>query len=135
MDQIRYWTGAALTAVVAALVGGIGMVIAHGIVKVPVVFDQAGVQTSVSALSYGLIAVAIVLISAAVYDAMLYLAPRPLIFYTWIAGLVTALATLVPFTSGVGHSSQIALAAINLAVGLTAMILVPVSAENARSTR
>ncbi len=46
--------------------------------------------------------------------------------------LLTALSALFPFTTTAGLHSQIAFAAMNLAVGLSVLILVPMAAVNAR---
>jgi hypothetical protein len=63
---------------------------------------------------------------------MLHVAPRPVAYYSWLTAMVTALAALLPFTTTAGLHSQIAFAAMNLAVGLSIMILVPMAAVNAR---
>ena len=128
LDQIRYWVGAGITAVLAALVSLIALVIAQGIVHVPVILGSNSVHAAV----YGLSAAGIALLAAALFDAMLQVAPRPLTYYSWLAAIVTVLATLLPFTDNVGVHSQIALAATNMAVGLVITLLVPVAASNAR---
>jgi hypothetical protein len=123
IDQIRYWVGAALTAVIAALVGVIGAVVAHGIVHVPMM---------VNATVFGLASAGLALVAAALYDGMLHVAPRPTAYYASVAALVTTLATLLPFTMAATLHSQIVMAAMNLGVGLVAVILIPMAAVNAR---
>jgi Family of unknown function (DUF6069) len=128
IDQIRYWVGAGITAVLAALVSLIALVIAQGIVHVPVVLGSNSVHAAV----YGIAAAGIALLAAGLFDAMLQVAPRPLTYYSWLAAIITVLATLLPFTANVGLHSQIALAATNFAVGVVITLLVPVAASNAR---
>lgn len=132
LDQMRYWVGAGITAVVAALAGVVGLVVTHGIAHVPVLAQDGGHLTAVHALSYGLIAAGIGLVAAALYNAMLHVAPRPTVYYCWLTGLLTVLATLIPFTMSTAHlSSQVALAGMNLLVGLVIVILVPFAAQSA----
>ena len=128
IDQIRYWVGAGITAVLAALVSLIALVIAQGIVHVPVVLGSNSVHAAV----YGIAAAGIALLAAGLFDAMLQVAPRPLTYYSWLAAIITALATLLPFTANVGLHSQIALATTNFAVGVVITLLVPIAASNAR---
>ncbi len=125
---MRYWVGAGITAVLAALASLIALVIAQGIVHVPVVLGSSSVHAAV----YGLSAAGIALLAAALFDAMIHIAPRPLTYYSWLGSIVTVLATLLPFTSSAGLHSQIALAATNFVVGVIITLLVPVAASNAR---
>jgi hypothetical protein len=131
LDQVRYWVGATITAVLAALVSLIALVVAKGIVHVPMVIGSSSINAAV----YGVSAAGIALLAAALYDAMLHVAPRPLTYYSWLGGFVTVLATLLPFTSTAGLHSQIALAATNFAVGAVITLLVPIAASNARRSR
>jgi hypothetical protein len=128
IDQIRYWVGAGITAVIAALVSLIALVVAQGIIHVPVVLGSSSIHAAV----YGVSAAGIAVLAAALFDAMLQVAPRPLTYYSWLGGIVTVLATLLPFTSTAGLHSQIALALTNFAVGTVITLLVPVAASNAR---
>lgn len=136
LDQMRFWVGAGITAVVAALAGVVGLVVTHGIVHVPVLAQDHGALTTVHAVTYGLIAAGIALVAAALYNAMLHVAPRPALYYCWLTGLVTVLATLIPFTmAGAQLSSQVALAGMNLLVGLVIVIMVPFAAQSATTRR
>ena len=123
IDQVRFWVGAGLTALIAALIGVIGAVVAHGIVHVPMMVNPA---------AFGLASAGIALAAAALYDGMAHVAPRPTAYFAAVAALVTTLATLLPFTfTGTLHT-QIVMAAMNLGVGLVVLILVPMAAVNAR---
>jgi hypothetical protein len=132
IDQLRYWVGSALTALVAALVGIVGLVVAHGILHVPVMFGSATALTPVHVGVFGLASAGIALAAAALYDGLLHVAPSPRAYYSWLIALLTVLAVLLPFTTGAGLHSQIAFAAVNLGVGLVTLILVPIAAVNAR---
>jgi hypothetical protein len=129
LDQVRYWVGASITAVLAALVSLIALIVAQGIVNVPMVLGSHSVHAGIYAVS----AAGIALLAAALYDGMLHVAPRPLTYYSWLGAIVTALAALLPFTDhAAGLHAQIALAVTNFAVGAAITLLVPVAASNAR---
>jgi hypothetical protein len=131
LDQVRYWVGASITAVIAALVSLIALIVAQGIVNVPMVLGSHSVHAGIYAVS----AAGIALLAAALYDGMLHVAPRPLTYYSWLGAIVTALAALLPFTDhAAGLHAQIALAVTNFAVGAAITLLVPVAASNARRT-
>ena len=132
LDQTRYWVGAALTAVIAALIGLVGLTVAHGILHVPVLLASGSTLAPVHYAVYGLAAAAIALVASGLYDAMVQVAPRPAAYYGWLAGIVTLLAGLLPFTTTAGLHSQFALGLTNLAVGLAIAVLVPLAATNAR---
>jgi uncharacterized membrane protein YhaH (DUF805 family) len=135
IDQARYWVGAAMTAVVTALLGVIGLIIAHDIVHAPVQLGSGAAATPVPAATYGLVAAAIVFAAAAVYNALLHICPRPTVYYSWLISVLTLLAVLLPFTTTAALTSHIVFAATNLMVGLSVLLLVPMAAVNARSER
>jgi hypothetical protein len=132
IDQVRYWVGAGITAVVAALVGVVGLIVAHGIIHVPVMFGSGTALSPIHAVAYGLAAAGITLGAAALFDGMLHVAPRPALYFSWLIALFTALAAVLPFTTTAVLGSQITVAAMNVGVGLIVMILVPLAAVNAR---
>lgn len=130
-NQVQYWIGAGLTAVIAALTGLIGLVVAQGILGVPVLLESGSTLSPVNVTAYGLAAAGLALAAGGLYGAMLRVAPRPTTYFSWLTGLVTVLAALLPFTTGASLHSQIALGLINLAVGLVIAVSVPLAATNA----
>jgi Family of unknown function (DUF6069) len=135
IDQTRFWVGALLTAMMAALGGIIGLVVTKGIVHVPVLFLGGSGLVPVHAAVYGLASALIALAAAGLYDGMLHVAPRPTVYYCWLIGLLTLLAGLLPFTTTAVLASQVALAAMNVLVGLIILVMVPLAAESARTER
>jgi hypothetical protein len=132
VDQVRFWVGAALTAAVAAMVGIVGLVTAHGVLHVPVLLGSGRDLTPLHGTLYGLTVVAVALAAAALFNGMLHVAPRPAAYFSALVTLLTALAVLLPFTTSAGLTSQVAFAVMNLAVGLVVLVLVPMAAVNAR---
>ena len=132
IDQGRFWVGAVLAAVAAALTGIVAMIVAQGILGIPVLFGGSSSVDLVHISTYGLIAATAALVVAAVYDAMIHFAPRPGTFFGWLGGLATLLVALLPFTSAAPLQSQLVLGAMNLLVGAVILVLVPAAAVSAR---
>ena len=132
IDQGRFWVGAVLAAAAAALTGVVAMIVAQGMLGIPVLFGGSSSVDLVHISSYGLIAAAAALVVAAVYDAMIHFAPRPGTFFGWLGGLATLLVALLPFTSAAPLQSQLVLGAMNLMVGAAILVLVPAAAVSAR---
>ena len=131
IDQGRFWVGAVLVAAAAGLAGVISMIVANGILRVPVVFGN-GTLDLVHISTYGMIAAAVALVVAGLYDAMIHFAPRPGVFFGWLGGLATLLAALMPFTTAAPLQSQLVLGGMNLLVGAVILALVPAAAVSAR---
>jgi hypothetical protein len=60
---------------------------------------------------------------------------RPFSFFSWIVGLATAIAVIVPFTTNAALEPKIATAAINLAIGLTLLSILPAVGRSALRPR
>jgi hypothetical protein len=131
IDHARFWIGAVLTSTVAALGGVIGLVVARDLLQIPISGSPFSVG-SVHIAGYGLLAGVIAMLAATVYAGLLAFAPRPTVYFGALGGLLTTLAVLLPFTVATPIGGQIALAAINLTVGVLILSLVPVAASNAR---
>jgi hypothetical protein len=133
LDDARYWVGTALTAGVTALVAALGLVLASGVLGLPVVLDEAGRLVPVRLGALTLIAAALAVGAGALYHLMLALAPRPNLYYAWLTGLGTTLAVLWPFAGHAPLLGQIAVAVISLTVGLVITLLVPLAAVRTRA--
>jgi hypothetical protein len=130
--QVRYWVGTGLTAVIAALTGLVALIVAQGILGIQVVMGSGSTISPISVSAYGLAAAGIAVLAAALFAGMIRVAPKPVAYYSWLVGMITVLAVLLPFTTTVGLHAQIALAVTNLAVGLVVMLGIPLAASNAR---
>jgi hypothetical protein len=121
IDAARLWAGGVATAVVAALVAIVGLLIARGIFDVPVLAPKGeGAWGSASTTTY-----LMHLLSVAT--------PAPSQFFGWIMVLVTLIAVVLPLTLTVETSAKYATAAINLVIGLVIAIVVNSMAANART--
>ncbi|WP_067651977.1 DUF6069 family protein [Nocardia harenae] len=120
----RLWAGAVGTAAVVALVIVVLIMLIRGILGIAVLSPEgAGAYGTVSTTSYAIAGAAAAIAAAGLLNLLLALMPSPMQFYYWITGLLTALATLVPFTLVANWDAKIATAAINLIAGLCIMSL------------
>ncbi|QRP43542.1 DUF6069 family protein [Amycolatopsis sp. FDAARGOS 1241] len=134
IDAARLWAGGVATAVVAALVAIVGLLIARGIFDVPVLAPKGeGVWVPASTTTYALIAAGAALAATGLMHLLSVATPAPSQFFGWIMVLVTLIAVVLPLTLTVDLSAKIATAAINLVIGLVIAIVVNSMAANART--
>jgi hypothetical protein len=124
LDMRRLWVGGVATAVVAALIVLVGVVIARGILGISVLAPATAGDLGTSATAvYAVFAAACALAATGLLNLLLLGAPRPLAFFTWITALADVLAVTVPFTQGAPLSSKVFTALINLIVGVAVISL------------
>ena len=119
LDATRLWTGGLATAAVAALVGLVGTLV------IRVLFEYAPVGTSAahafSTTNAGLLclfAAVAALAATGVAHLLTVSTPDPLSYLGWIIGLSTAAAVVVPLIGGLPMAAAIAVAVVNLVIGL-----------------
>ena len=114
----RYVAGALATALVAALIGLVGVVVIEGIfdqdmVPPPDLFNT-GSHTAAFAIDGAIFAI----LAAAVLALLVVSTPRPKRFFGWLMVLATALVTVLPF-AWTSHLDRAVLAAVvNLVIGV-----------------
>jgi hypothetical protein len=124
------------TAVVAALVAVAGVLIARGLLDLPVL-APTGEDTlgdASTAWLAGLAAVA-ALLATGLLHLLLLTTPRPVRFFSWIVALATVIAAILPFMTDTQLGTQVATAAIYLAIGVTIGSLLSGVARSARRIR
>ena len=132
VDAGRLWTGGLATAVVAALVAVVGVVIARGLFDVPVLAPNGeGTLGDASTARLAVLAALAALLATGLMHLLLVSTPRPFGFFAWIVALLVVVAVLAPFTTGASLDTKVATAAINLVVGLAIGTLVPSVARSA----
>ncbi|MCC2315195.1 hypothetical protein [Cellulomonas xiejunii] len=113
----RFWAGVAATALVAALVGVVGVIVLDQILRIDLVFrDPFGVGSPMGAYVLGGILVAVA--AGALLQLLVLTTPRPRAFFGWILGLATVVATLLPLTWTDAIGSAIASGIVNLFIGI-----------------
>jgi len=117
--------GGLAAAIVAALVPVVGLLIARGVFNVEVfVRHNDGSLVTITSGTYALAGFVAGLLAAALMLLLVILrVPAARLFFGAIVLLVTVIAVVSPFTTGVSRDSAVATAAINAAIGLTILIL------------
>jgi hypothetical protein len=132
VDAARLWTGGLATAVVAALVAVVGVLIARGLFDVPVLAPtREGALGDASTARLAILAAVAALLATALMHLLLISTPRPFRFFTWIVSLLTLVAVLAPFMTSAELATQVATAAINLVIGMAIGSLVSGAARSA----
>jgi hypothetical protein len=132
VNASRLWTGGVATAVVAALVAVVGVLIARGLLDVPVLAPtEEGVLGNANTARLALIAAGAALAATGLIHLLLLFIPRPWQFFTWIMSLVTLAALLAPFATDAEIATKVATAAIFLAIGVAIGSLVSGVASSA----
>ncbi|MGY4645638.1 hypothetical protein [Cellulomonas sp. URHB0016] len=117
IDGGRYWAGVAATAVVAALVGVVGVVVFERIFDIPLVNkDPFGTGSSMGAYVVG--AVATTLVAALLLQALVLSTPEPSTFFGWIMGLGTLVVALLPLTWTDDKTAALCSGLVNLLIGI-----------------
>ncbi|OLB79992.1 MAG: hypothetical protein AUI14_08795 [Actinobacteria bacterium 13_2_20CM_2_71_6] len=135
VDGARLWTGGAATALVAALLTVVGILLARGLFGVPVLAPKgAGTWGDASTGWYALGAAVASLAATGFVHALLLFTPRPMLFFGWVIALATATAVLAPFTTDQSTAPKVATAVLNLMLGIAIGSLVAGSARSAVQT-
>ena len=117
VDAGRLWAGGAATAIVAALVSIVGLLVAR-VFDVETLRPFEGSTFETPGARYAVAAVAGALVATGLMHLLVLSTPRPQSFFTWIVLLATAVAALVPFLRDATMETQVATALINVAVGI-----------------
>jgi hypothetical protein len=132
VDAARLWTGGLATALVAALVAVVGVLIARGLFDVPVLAPSGeGALGNANTARLAILAAAAALVATGLMHLLLLSTPRPFRFFTWIVSLLVLVAVLAPFMTSAKLATQVATAAIGLVVGIAIGSLVSGAARSA----
>ncbi|GAB3064507.1 hypothetical protein GCM10027053_29280 [Intrasporangium mesophilum] len=119
IDVPRLWSGGAATAVVAALVAWIGVLIGQNILN----RNLSGAAVILSPFqsltaNYALTAALLALAATGLAHLLSLSTPRPTVFFGWIVGLFTVAGFVIPFTRSGSMSDKATVAIINLVLGI-----------------
>lgn len=128
-DSGRYWAAAGATAIVAALVALVGILVSRWTLGIPILAPAAdGAVGSARTAEYVLMAVLVTAVAAVLLYLLVLAAPQPRVFIGWIMGLATLAAVVFPFSTSAPLDQQIATAVVNFALGIAITSLLSVSA-------
>ncbi len=128
----RLWSGGVATAVVAALIAIVGILVGRGLFGVDVLAPKGkGVWGDADTAWYALGAAVCALAATGVMHLLLISTPRPMRFFTWVMSLATIVAMLAPFVTDSSLGSRLFTAGLNLVLGAAIGSLVAGSARAA----
>jgi uncharacterized protein DUF6069 len=133
-DPGRLWAGGAATAIVAALIALVGVLICRWTLGIPILAPQSdGAWGSAHTGEFVLAAAVVALIATALLYLLMLGTPQPGVFLKWIMGLVTLAAIVYPFSTGAPLDQKIATAVVDLVLGVAiASLLTAVAARAVR---
>jgi Family of unknown function (DUF6069) len=133
-DSGRFWAGAVATAIVAALIALVGILICRWTLNIPILAPAGdGAWGDAHTGEYVLVAALVALVAAGLLYLLVLSTPQPSVFFRWIIGLVTLIAVVYPFSSGAPLDQKVATAAVNLVLGIAIASLL--TATSARAIR
>ena len=133
-DSAQFWAGGVATAVVAALIAVVGILVCRWALKVPILAPAGdGAWGNAHTGVYALVAALIALVAAGVLYLLVLSTPRPGLFFQWIMGLATVLAVVYPLSTSAPLAQKAATAIVDLVIGLAIISLL--STVAARSVR
>jgi hypothetical protein len=119
LDLGRFWAGAVATAVVAALIALVGILICRWTLGIPILAPAgAGAWGDAHTSEYVFASAGIALVAAALLNLLVLGAPRPGLFFGWIIALATLVAVVYPFSTAAPIAQKVATAVVDLALGI-----------------
>ena len=125
VDAKTLWSGGVATAIVAALIALVGILLCRWLFNIPILSPRReGAWGNASTVGYTLAAAACALAATGLMYLLLISTPRPRTFFAWIIGLATLVAVVYPFSTTAPTSQKLATAAVNLILGVAIGTLV-----------
>jgi hypothetical protein len=119
VDARPLWSGGIATAVVAALIALVGILVARWLFNMSFLSPRReGAWGNASTAGYVFAAVGCALVATALMHLLLLTTPYPRVFFTWIIGLATLVAVVFPFSTTAPVSQKIATGFVNLVLGV-----------------
>jgi Family of unknown function (DUF6069) len=118
IDAPRLWGGGLATAVVAALVAAVGVLVCRDLLHVKLVEPPLLKITDSFAGNYAITAFVAALLATGLAHLLSVVTPRPRIFFGWIVALVTVVTMVLPFTLDGNIKGKVCAAVINMVIGL-----------------
>ncbi|MGH3244933.1 MAG: DUF6069 family protein [Trebonia sp.] len=133
-DSAQFWAGAVATAVVAALIALVGILICRWTLNIPILAPAGdGAWGNARTAEYALVAALIAILAAGLLYLLVLGTPQPNMFFNWILGLVTLAAVVYPFSTAAPLDQKFATAVVDLVLGIAIMSLL--TAVTARAVR
>ena len=136
-DSAQFWAGAVATAVVAALIALVGILICRWTLGIPILAPAGeGAWGNAHTGEYVIIAALVALVAGALLYLLMLATPSPGMFFSWIMGLATLAVIVYPFSTSAALEQKAATAIVNLILGIAiTSLLAGVSARAVRNAR
>src|SRR6266705_1071392 len=119
VDARPLWSGGVATAVVAALIALVGILVCRWLFTIPILSPRReGAWGNASTAGYVFAVIGITLVATALMHLLLLTTPYPRVFFGWIIALVTVVAVVFPFSTTAPTSQKIATGFVNLVLGV-----------------
>jgi hypothetical protein len=119
VDARPLWSGGVATAVVAALIALVGILVSRWLFNISFLSPRReGAWGDASTAGYVFAAVGCALVATALMHLLLLSTPYPRVFFGWIIGLATVVAVVFPFSTTAPVSQKIATGFVNLVLGI-----------------
>ena len=131
LNVSRLWAGGVATAVVAALVALVGVLVARTALRIAgydVPTDPLGASTVLLCAVAAIAALA----ATALAHLLVNTTPRPLTYLSWIVGLATAVAVVLPLVAEDSIVLALLRAGVHLVVGATIGTLIVMAVRASR---
>lgn len=134
LDRTALWAGTIATALVAGLLAMLEDMAAQGLLKVDLIAPRGGPAfATTTAYQLTLSAIVATALASVLVQVLMYVSPRPLLFFGLIGSTATGVVSLWPFTTAAVAASQFATAAAHLSLGMAIWVLTATIARHARS--
>lgn len=115
----QVWAGGLATAVIAALIAVVGVLISRWLVHVPILAPgNQGAWGDANTAYYAFAAAGIALVATGLLNLLMLATPSPMMFLSWILGLATLAVVVYPFSTTAPMSQRAATAVVNLVIGI-----------------
>jgi hypothetical protein len=131
-DSAQFWAGAVATAVVAALIALVGILVCRWTLGIPILAPAGeGAWGNAHTGEYVLLAALVAIAAAGVLYLLALGTPQPGMFFDWIMGLATLAAVVYPFSTSAPVDQKAATAVVNLVLGIAITSLLTAVAARA----
>ncbi len=130
------WSGGVATAVVAALIALVGVLVCRWLFNIPILAPRRyGAYGDAHTTTLVLVAAGAALVATLLAHLLLLSTPRPMTFFGWIVALVTVVFVIFPFRTGAPLPEEVATAALYLVLGVAIGTLLSGVGERATRVR
>jgi hypothetical protein len=124
VDRLALWAGAVATALVVSLLAVLGCMVARVLLGVAIIAPRGGAEF-IATTPFQLSVAAIVATAGAgvLVQLLMYVTPRPQLFFGLISATATGVVAIWPFTTAAGGLSQLATSAVHMSLGVAIWLL------------